>query len=103
MNYWKECITEACEDAGLKVTDDQLDTITSWIEGAHENYGLATGSEFIPNPLAEEVRNLKKSCQESDERADKERENFRNNVATRRGVHPSDVHIDDQGQATYHY
>ena len=101
MDYWKECIAEACEDAGVTTTDEQLDTITSWVEDAHENYGLATGEECIPNPLSEEVRNLERALKDANERVDKERENFRNNVAMRRNVHPSDVTISDDGEATY--
>jgi hypothetical protein len=51
MDYWKECVSEAFDDAGIIATDEQIETVTSWVEGAHENYGLATGSECIPNPL----------------------------------------------------
>lgn len=41
MNYWEICIQEAFEDAGIDATKEQIDTVTSWIEGAHENYGMA--------------------------------------------------------------
>ena len=101
MDYWKECIAEACEDAGVKMTDEQLDTVTSWVEGAHENYGMATGAECIPNPLYAEVESWKKAHKDAEARADAERENFRNNVAKRRNVHPGDVTIHDNGEATY--
>ena len=45
MDYWKECIEEAFEDAGITATQDQIDTVISWAEGAHENYGQATGND----------------------------------------------------------
>lgn len=52
MNYWRECIAEAFEDAGIIATAEQIDTVAGWVEGAHENYGMAHGHDAIPNPLA---------------------------------------------------
>ncbi len=62
-DYWKECISEACDDAGLEATEKQIDTLASWVEGAHENYGMAHGREAIPNPLCEEHDRLKRDLQ----------------------------------------
>lgn len=45
FDYWRECIAEAAEDCGATLTDEQITSIASWVEGAHENYGLATGRE----------------------------------------------------------
>lgn len=59
-DYWEECISEACEDAGLTVTQEQVDTIASWVEGAHDNYGMAHGYDAIPNPLVLENERLKR-------------------------------------------
>ena len=42
-DYWTECVSEAFDDAGLTATDDQIDTVASWVEGAHENYSTAMG------------------------------------------------------------
>jgi len=60
MDYWSECVAEALEDADIAANKEQIATITSWVEGAHENYGLATGSECIPNPLSQENETLKR-------------------------------------------
>ncbi len=60
IDYWKECITEAFEDAEIKATDEQIDNVTCWVEGAHDNYSLGTGEECIPNPLKLECENLKR-------------------------------------------
>jgi hypothetical protein len=60
MDYWLECIKEAFEDAGIKATEDQIDQVTKWVEGAHENYGMAHGHHCISNPKDEEIRELKK-------------------------------------------
>lgn len=55
MDYWKECVAEALEDAALEATEAQIDTIVFWVKGAHENYGLSHGYDAIPNPLASEL------------------------------------------------
>jgi len=68
MNYWKECITEAFEDAGIDATEDQINTVTSWVEGAHENYGMATGRDCIPNPLQSENRRLQEALKTEQEK-----------------------------------
>ena len=60
MDYWKECIQEAFEDAGIEASEEQIQTVASWVEGAHDNYGMAHGHHCIPNPKDEEIRNLKK-------------------------------------------
>jgi DnaJ-class molecular chaperone len=60
FNYWEECIKEAFEDADITATDEQTETVISWVEGAFENYGLATGSDCIPNPLQTENDELKR-------------------------------------------
>ncbi len=60
MDYWKECIAEALDDVEIKATEKQIAIIASWIEGAHENYGMAFGHDCIPNPLAQENKELMK-------------------------------------------
>ena len=59
MDYWEECISEALEECGIKATDEQIQTIAGWAEGAHENYGMAFGHDAIPNPLIAEIEALK--------------------------------------------
>ena len=59
MDYWEECITEALEDAALAATKEQINTIASWVEGAHENHGLATGADVATsNYISDEAREL---------------------------------------------
>lgn len=57
--YWIDCIAEACQDCGLVATKEQVETVASWAQGAHENYGMATGGDCIPNPLHSEVERLR--------------------------------------------
>ena len=54
MNYWEECISEAFDDVGIKATKDQIENVAAWVEGAHENYGMAHGYDVIPNPREKE-------------------------------------------------
>ncbi len=63
MNYWEECIKEAFEDSDIEATKEQIENVISWVEGANENYSLATGQECIPNPLEIENQELKKELQ----------------------------------------
>lgn len=60
MNYWEECITEAADDCGAKLTKEQIDCIAGWVEGAHENYGMAHGHDAIPSPQTLEVQRLER-------------------------------------------
>ena len=60
MDYWKECIFEAFDDAKITATDEQVATVADWVEGAHENHGMATGAECIPNPIRLENDDLKR-------------------------------------------
>lgn len=60
MNYWNECISEAFDDAKIIATKEQIETVVSWVEGAHENYGMAHGHDCIPNPLQGENEDLKR-------------------------------------------
>ncbi len=59
MNYWEECIKEAFAECEIKASEQQIKYVIEWVEGAHENYGMATGQEFIPNPMNSEVDALK--------------------------------------------
>ena len=101
MDYWNECIAEALEDSGIKATDQQIDNIAAWVEGAHENYGLATGQDCIPHPLEAEIDAAKKEAVKLEAAHQKQLDGVRDGVAFRRNVNPQSVHIDDAGHVTY--
>lgn len=103
MEYWKECITEAFEDAGIEATSEQLETVISWVDGAHENYGLATGSEFIPNPMIDEVEEIKREMARQQEKHERQLSGICKGVARRRNVDEGGVSISDDGEVTYTY
>ena len=100
MDYWKECVSEAFEDAGLEATDEQIGIVTSWVEGAHENYSLATGQEMIPNPLQSEIERIRGDHRREVEALTKEIDIYKSSVAERRRVSPTDVYTED-GQVYY--
>ncbi len=59
MDYWEECIIEALEEAKLPATKDQIGTIVAWVEGAFENYEMATGLNVADaNFISEDTREL---------------------------------------------
>jgi hypothetical protein len=64
MDYWGECIAEAFEDANITATEEQISIVSSWVEGAHDNYSQAHGHDCIPNPLRAEVDKLKSELHE---------------------------------------
>lgn len=101
MDYWDECIAEAFEDAGIEATADQIETVAGWVEGAHENYGMAHGYDAIPNPLSSEVEKLRRQIKELESQHKHQLYGIKKGVAIRRRVSPHDVHIDDDGDVTY--
>ena len=65
MDYWEECISEAFEDAGITATKEQLNIVASWVDGAHESYGLATGRDVADaNFISDEARELERIKQD---------------------------------------
>lgn len=63
-DYWEACIDEAFEDAKIEASDEQTQTVISWVEGAYENYGMANGHDCIPNPLQSDVTRLEKELRD---------------------------------------
>ena len=68
MNYWEECISEAFDTAGIVASEDQIKEVACWVEGAHQNHGMAQGYDAIPNPLRLENDNLKKELKKEQEK-----------------------------------
>jgi len=69
--YWEECIGEAFEDAGITATAEQIQTVASWVEGGHENYGMANGYDVISkgaeSQAERELREVKQEIQKAKE------------------------------------
>ena len=83
MNYWKTCIEEAVSELGIAATEQQIKDLTEWVEGAHDNYGMAHGHDCIPNP-AETARKEDARRHENEMKQANERERLlKNNIASR--------------------
>lgn len=67
-DYWETQMSEACEEAGIEVTREQLDVLVSWAESAHDFYGQAHGydvgrpSMILESDHTATVRNLEKQA-----------------------------------------
>lgn len=101
MDYWKECIEEALEDAGITATKEQIETIVGWVEGAHDNHGMAHGYDCIPNPMISEVEKLSRELEKQEQNRQRQINGVVKGVASRRGVDQNSVFIDDDGHVTY--
>jgi hypothetical protein len=101
MSYWEDCILDAFEDAGITATKEQIDTVKGWVEGCHENYGMAHGHDCIPNPMISEVEKLNRELKKQQEGHQSQLNGVIKGVASRRNVDQSSVSIDDAGHVTY--
>ena len=101
MEYWGNCIEESFEDAGISATKEQIDTVTDWVTGAHENFGLATGRECIPNPMFSELEDTKRELARQQESHERQLRGICKGVARRRNIDVSRVSISDAGEVTY--
>ena len=101
MEYWKECIEEAFSENEITATDEQIKSVIEWVEGAHENIGMATGSDHIPNPANSEIDELKRKIKSIEAAHERKLNGIAKGVAQRRNVSANDVCIDDDGLVTY--
>lgn len=99
MNYWKECIECAFDEAGITATDEQIDIVAECVEGGHENYGMAH-YDAIPHPLEAEIDTLKARVKQAESERDEANLNFKKNVAQRHRCEVSDVVLGENGDAT---
>lgn len=67
VDYWRECVSEALDEAGIHANQEQIDSIAESVSAAHENYGMAHGFDVIANPvesqLGRELRELKEQIE----------------------------------------
>lgn len=59
MEYWVECISEALSESNIEASVEQIKAIAEFVEGAHENYGMATGNDVADsNFISDDARKL---------------------------------------------
>lgn len=95
MDYWRECIAEAMEDAEVVATKEQIDIIASWAEGAHDNYSMAKGYDVIQSPVETEKDRKINSLKDEIKSLNDSIHTYRKSVAIRRNVSIQDVHIEN--------
>lgn len=104
MNYWKESIEAAFDEAGLweswkSLAEDKKASFVKSIELSSDMKSEASGELCIPHPLKAEVENLEKKVKRTEAERDKQRSDFVANVAMRHNVHPSQVSLTGNGHA----
>ncbi len=60
MNYWKECIECAFDEAGIIATAEQVEHVADSVKCSHENYGMAFYSPPAGEHLRSEISALKR-------------------------------------------
>ena len=67
MDYWESCIKEAFEESEITASEEQIQIVISWVEGAHENCAQATGSDIAHaiyiSDEAQELEDLKREIE----------------------------------------
>ena len=57
MDYWRECIDIAFDEAGIEATEAQREEAGA-VEGGHENYGMAHGHDVQRSPVDDKDREI---------------------------------------------
>lgn len=100
LDYWKECISNAAEESGLEITDEQLINIARAVDCGHECYGMA----FYTPPVSDRISEIERECDRkvrvARAEAERIRSDFVKNVCMRNNCDPSDVTLEGNGHAT---
>lgn len=100
FEYWKECVEIAADECGANLTPEQIEHIAGSVEGWHENYGMAFDSPSSGGCTSNIESELRAKLKAAQDETEKIRDNFIKNVCARRGCHPSDVILEDDGRVT---
>ncbi|KKM96242.1 hypothetical protein LCGC14_1179940, partial [marine sediment metagenome] len=80
MDYWRECIESAFDEAGIVATPEQVCSVVDYVSGGHENYGMAFGHDAIPNPIQSELDTTKAALKAEREKVHCQRCNGRGRI-----------------------
>lgn len=53
MNYWRECILEAFDEAGIVATEQQVDVVAEIVSSSHEVYDEILGCGHVEKSFDE--------------------------------------------------
>jgi len=97
--YWEASITELLEEYNIDL-GEKMDDFISDVQNIAEMESEACGYINIPNPKNAELEDAKRQIKNLEAQVEKEREDFRKNVALRRHCSPEDVTLEGGGHAT---
>ena len=63
-DYLRESLVTALDDAGIAYTPEQLSEVRDSLEVSRENESLATGREFVQNPIIREIEILREKAEQ---------------------------------------
>lgn len=78
QDYWNECIAQAAEECGLKLTPEQLDCLANGAESGHKHYGMA----FYSPSWCERIDDIKREAADKLKSLQSEFDAYRNNAET---------------------
>ncbi len=68
VDYWEECLSQAADECGLKLTKEQLSYLAGAAENGHEHYGQAFYSPPASDRISEIERDWKRKYAALEER-----------------------------------
>lgn len=103
LEYWKECISIAADECGLKLTDDQIAALAESVQGGHENYGMA----FYTPPPSDCYDRIEREWKAKYEALRRDFDAYRNNAETAvkkalRQYDDANVSIGERGEVFRH-
>lgn len=96
FKYWKEALECSLDDAGASglLSDEVIERVASDLQVSAENMDMAFGYSAISCSSNSVIEELKRSHKAEIAEMQQQLDTYRNSVATRRGVAPSDVCIE---------
>jgi len=81
LDYWKDTLSDAAQQCGLTLTDEQLTCLADAAEGSHENYGMA----FYSPPSTDRISDIEREWKAKVEAKERYRTNAE--TAVKRALH----------------
>ena len=97
--YWKECLSEAAEECGAELAQEQIEYLANAIKGDYENYDQAFHLPPASDRIAEIEREFSTRLKAEADKTERMRRDFVKNVCLRRGCQPVDVILEEDGYA----
>lgn len=94
MDYWRECIDIAFDEAGIEATDEQREEVAGAVEGGHENYSMAHGYDVQRSPVETEKDRVIARLKAEIARLEQDIDIYRSSVARRNRVPEREVYLE---------